>query len=294
MAFTLGVFLAQVDNLLAAVNNELSQLARYRQIKQAVARYSIDRPDLYTEDVSGDGGRYYAITNLTKFVEDFSRVVAIEYPAYAVSADHAPTMLAPEDWDDAYYTSGNTRYLRFPNHSPASTETIRVQYTYPFPWTASSTTSAISQAAHGLSVNDYVYLEESTWIKAADGQIATHLVTVVTDSSNATAALLQTSIPSGDFFAVCNLAAGLCCQAIADKYSRTSDSTIAADSVGHTTRAGEFSARAKELMKLYEQHLKLGKDSNGTQSGYPAASQFVDFNTTPGWPQGRDYLWHRG
>lgn len=293
MAFPLSVFLAQVDGLLAsdgATLADVTQLVRYRQIKQAVERYSNDKPDEYTEDLTGDGGKYYPITSLTKFIDFFSRVTQIEYPAQAVSADHQPQYLDDEDWVDDYRISTNTRYLFFPNHAPASTETARVKYTLPYAWVASSVTTAVSQANHGFVVGDYAYLD-TTWIETPDQRTATHIVTAVADTTNATVALLQTTLPVSDFFAVCNLAAGYCCQAAADKYSRTSDSGINADSVGqHVTRAGEFSRRAKELIALYEKHLGIGQE----EGRFNPAGEFVSLDTSPGWPGNRSYLFHGG
>lgn len=297
MAFPLSVFLAQVDGLLAsdgATLVDISTLVRYRQIKQAIERYSTDRPDEYTEDVTGNASKYYALNGatpaLTKFTDYFSRVIQVEYPAQLIASGYYPVYLEPESWNDAYYTTGNVRYLFLPGHQPGLTELLRVRYTIPYQWVASGVTSAVSQTAHGFIVGDYVY-QDTTWIEAPDQRIATHIITVQPNADTATAALLQTSIPVSDFFAVCNLAAGLCCQAIADKYSRTSDSGINADSVGyHVTRAGEFSRRAKELIALYEGHLGIG----AAAERYKAAGEFVDLDTAPGWPGHRDYLFHGG
>src|SRR4030067_921242 len=59
MAITLDVFKAQTDNLISADNNELSALARYRNIKAALERYSRDMPDDYVEGEGGGGGEEY-------------------------------------------------------------------------------------------------------------------------------------------------------------------------------------------------------------------------------------------
>ena len=45
MAISLTVFRAQVDGLLSADDDELSQLRRERIIKAALERYSHDAPD---------------------------------------------------------------------------------------------------------------------------------------------------------------------------------------------------------------------------------------------------------
>lgn len=285
MALSLVVFLAQVDGLLSASNDELSQLRRYRLIKSAVERYSGDAPDTIAEDEVGDGGKYYAISGLASWVEGFSRVAAIEYPAQAVSSDAIPQYLEPEDWRDNYWAS-NVRYLFLPNHSPSATETMRITYTVPYEWTASSITTAVAQTAHGLSVNDYAY-QDTSWQKATDARIATHRVTAVADADNFTAALLEADIPTADFFAVCNLAAGLCCEAISTKFSRTNDATIAADSVHHISRAGEFARRAKEYIAMYDRHMGLGEKTPVQGTG-----DFVDWDTSPGWRPGRQFIFH--
>lgn len=289
MAISLTVFRAQVDGLLTADDNELSQLRRERLIKAAIERYSHDAPNEITTDVTGDGGKYYPVaTALTSFVEGFSRIISIQYPAPTIASDEAPTYLEPDDWDDDYWASG-TRYLWLPNLAPPNTEALRIRFTAPFDWTASSITTAVAQDAHGFSANDYVYLD-TFWIEATDARVATHQVSAVADVDNFTAALLEADPPVQDFFAVCNLAGGLCAQAIADKYSRTSDSTISADSVDHLSRADQWSRRSKELINLYENHMGLGGPDDG--ASVQAAGDFVDWDTAPSWPKGRRYLFH--
>ena len=290
MALLLSVFRTQVDALITADADIFSQVNRDRQVQAAVERYSKDAPDTQTDDVTGDGGKYYVVTTeLSSWVEGFSRITDIEYPAATIASDETPQYLNPEDFQDDYWAdvSGTqTRHLYLPNHSPASTETMRITYTVPWPWAASSTTTAVVQEAHGFSVDDYVYLD-STWQEAADIRNATHQVTAAADADNFTAAVLEVDIPTSDFFAVCHLAAGLICQDVAARYARTSDSTILADSVGHTTRSEQHARRAKEFFALYEKHLGLGEEADTK-----AAGDFVDWDTAPGWPSGRDYIFH--
>jgi hypothetical protein len=79
--------------------------------------------------------------------------------------------------------------------------------------------------------------------------------------------------------------------AISTKFSRTTDATITADAVSHTTRSNEFSKRAKEYIGMYEKHLGLGT-TNGKPPFVQGAGAFVDMDTEVGWPGGRDYLFH--
>lgn len=100
-------------------------------------------------------------------------------------------------------------------------------------------------------------------------------------------------IPPIDFNAVCQLAAGYCCLAIANKYARTSDATITADSVDHAGRSERFRAQAREWFKLYEEHIGLIKSSlsdsgGGDESVRDApATEFVDFAGLVGLQRGR-------
>jgi len=293
MSILISVFLAQVDGLISGFNAELAQVERYRQIKAAIERYNNDAQPRSSGDVTGDAGRYYPLTGdsavLSGWVDGFSRVEAIEYPAATVASDETPVYLEREDWRDDYEAS-SVVYLYLPHHAPAATETMRITYVAPYLWTVSSTTTSVNQDGHGLSVDDYVYLNSSgSWVAAAEARIATHQVSAVADGDNFTAKLLEIDVPTQDFFALCYLGAGLCCQALAAKYAKASDSTIAADSTTHTTRTGEFSQRAKEFIGMYQAHMGIGQDQGPVQG----AGDFVDWDTAPGWPAGRQYLFHR-
>lgn len=295
MAFPISVFKAQLDaNLETKTSTAIyADLLRYRQIKAALETYSHDKPDTYTEDESGDGGRYYVLEGagavLENWVDDFSRVLGVEYPAATIASDEAPVYLDDEDWRDDY-ESGGLRYLYLPNHAPAATETMRITFTVPYEWTESAVTTGVEQTGHGFDVGDYVYQDASTWYRADEQRVATHIVSAVTDTDNFTAAELQADIPPSDFFAVCDLAAAYCCRAIATGYSNTSDSTITADSVNHVTRASEFAARARDFEKRYREALGLDADSEKARRG---ASAFADWDTAPGWSSGRTYVYHR-
>lgn len=220
---------ATVENLRAfalnitQLNDDILPVQTQQQnVYAAVERYSQDRPHDVTTDVTGDGGRYYGITaSLSSWVEGFSRVLAIEYPADAIADDDVPVYLTAEDWDDDYW-AGGTRYLFLPNHSPAATETMRIRYTVPH--------------------------------VASDGNYA--------------------NVPTNDFYAIGHLVASMMCQSASIRYSKTTDSAIAADAIGHTTRSGEFAARARELEKIYLNHMELDKDQDLRPAG-----EFLNWDT---------------
>lgn len=293
MAFTLDVFKAYVDGMFDADDDIISDLRRYRAIKEALEYYSDDRPDSETDDVTGDAGKYYPIaSNLTEWVEDFSFIKDIEYPAATIASDETPVYLEPEDWREDYWVevSGTqTRYLYLPHHSPAATEIMRITYAVPYNWTASSVTESVSQTAHGFQANDYVYQDSSTWYEADDQIIATHKVTAVADENTFTAAILQTGIPSADFFAICNKAACIICRHMAAKFAKAGESTIRADSVRHISKSQEYAKRADEFCAAYSEAMGLGEYADET---IHAASEFVDWDTAPDWPSGRQFLTH--
>jgi len=241
MSTAINTFRAQTDHLIGDVDEgELSRDAKDGRVKAAVERYSQDAPDTRTDDVSGDGGRYYGIAaSLSGWVEGFSRIVKIEYPAADISADETPTYLESEDWRDDYWKSESgtqTRYLYLPAHSPAATETMRITYTVPYTWSSSPE---------------------------------------------------ATDTPAQDFFAICHLAASLCCRALAARYAQLGDSTLGADATAHTTKSSEYANRAKEYMTMYEKHMGLGQEADAR-----AAGDFVDWDTMPGWPGGRQFIFH--
>ena len=297
MAFELAEFLTQVQNAAPQIDTtEMATIDLNQQIKQAVSAYSQDKPDIVSTDFSGDGGRFYALfATLTSYEDMFSRIKTISYIAATIADDELPNYLESADWDEDFF-AGGIRYLFFPNHSPASTETVRVTYTTVYSWSAGTSTTAVNQTTHGFSVNDFVYLNSSsTWASAGTGStanlLATHQATTITDADNFTATALAISIPEVDFFAICNKAACLICRSISERYARTSDSTITADSVNHTTRSQLFSDRADEFCKLYADHMGINMDSDGNkiETGH---AEFVTLPAQTYWPGSRRLLFH--
>jgi hypothetical protein len=297
MAFELAEFLTQVQNAAPKIaSEEMDTIDLNQQIKQAASAYSQDKPDIVSTDFSGDGGKYYnLLSSLTAYEDGFSRIQTISYIAATIADDELPNYLESSDWDEDFY-AGGIRQLLFPNHSPAATETVRVTYNTIYSWAVGTTTTAVNQDSHGFSVNSFVYLNVSpTWVLAGIGStanlLATHQVTAVTDTDNFTATALAISIPEVDFFAVCNKAACLICRSIAERYARTSDSTISADSVNHTTRSQLFSDRADEFCKLYNDHMGINTDSSGNkiETGH---AEFITFDSPTFWPGSRRLLFH--
>jgi len=257
-------------------------LIRYRQVKAAHEQYCRDWPDLGLAESAGDGGRYYAITSLiSDWVEGFSQVRSVEYPAATFSSDESPAMLKRADWrDDAWalVSTVRTRHLYFPAHAPASTETMRITYTRPWLFSESSTVTSVTQSAHGFSEDDLVFYDDTqstpVWTEAASQRLATHKIATVPSSSTFTANVLQTNAPTFHLYALSFLAASFSCQALAVQMSQAGMTLVDVDSASHDHKAMEFRASAKEFMALYRSAL-------GLDHGPRAGSDFADLGYTP-------------
>jgi hypothetical protein len=280
----------QLDLLLAADDDLLSAEARIRNIRAAAERFSLDHPNRQTDDVTGTAGRYYELgssTVLAAWSQEFSRIVSIQYPAPTVASNETPVYLEPEDWQDNYQAGGK-RYLYLPNHAPALTEAMRIEYTVPWAWTVSTTAITVTQAAHGFVVNDYVYHNGTTYVKG-DVALATHQVTVAAPGTpnQFTAKELQADVPAAYFHALCYLAAAICCQAMAARFAKTSDSTILVDGTRTTSNSQEFANRGTEFLRLYQQAIGPAEEKKSEGAG-----NFVDWDTAPGWPGNRQFVFH--
>ena len=145
-AYTMTQFDARVEIMIKAsdADDDLDSTDRQDRIRGALMEYSHDVPNEVTEDEPGDGGRYYAVSGLASWVEDFSQVIQIEYPAATVASDETPVYLARDDYD-ADYWDGSTHYIYFKNASPASGESFRARYTVPYTFSGSPESVDIPQ-----------------------------------------------------------------------------------------------------------------------------------------------------
>ena len=98
---------------------------RTRAVTAAIDRFSKDKPRTVTYDISATGTYEYTLptTAGTEWVDNFSHVVSVEYPAN----EQSPIFVDPNDY--IIYDNGVTKKLRFPNSTPASGYTIRLKFT---------------------------------------------------------------------------------------------------------------------------------------------------------------------
>ena len=133
-SFSLTTFDATVEVMIKASDSDddLAQADRYDRIKHALQMYSADVPNNYTEDVTGDAGKYYKLsTSLTNWSEDWSQVLQVEYPAATIASDEQPQVLESSDWR-VYRGGDDAQYIYFINAAPAATEAFRITYTVPY------------------------------------------------------------------------------------------------------------------------------------------------------------------
>jgi hypothetical protein len=136
VAFTLANFYTEVRARLQdqdAGNPHLSNDDLDTAARASVLRISQDQPKETLVEFVGDGGKWYVLgTVLPAFVEKFSIIRWIEYPASVVADDDPPTALDPSldylIWP-VLVSSVRTLHLFFPHHQPLATETVRVAHT---------------------------------------------------------------------------------------------------------------------------------------------------------------------
>jgi hypothetical protein len=105
--------------------------SRDQCIREALTgRYSLARPVAKVKDLTGDGVLYKWTLNTTNFpgwVEDWSTIRDLEYPA-AEATEREPETLAKEEWITVR-VSNTARDLRLTSLTPSSGKKLRVHYT---------------------------------------------------------------------------------------------------------------------------------------------------------------------
>ena len=86
MATTLETIRAELKNITGTFpfftgENEVGDGVMDQAVQQAINAYSRDFPRVIVESEVGDGGKYYPLSNLTSWEDDFSQITAIDYDA---------------------------------------------------------------------------------------------------------------------------------------------------------------------------------------------------------------------
>ena len=139
-SFPLTTFTTAILQIAPEIETDFSQDDYEQSVKEALQSYSKQFPDSYTEDITGDAGKYYPVTDLTQWVEGFSVITEMQYPAATIASDETPVLVDAEDYDPAYWVdvSGTqTRYIYFRTIAPATTEAFRSTYSTPYTFSGS-------------------------------------------------------------------------------------------------------------------------------------------------------------
>ena len=112
-------------------SNEIDESYLGEAIDEARDILSRVEPRIVVEDQAGDSGNYYDVDNLlAEWEDDFSDILSIDWDVGTrVSSDEQPNFLSKDDGEWRLYKDTTTWYLLFPQRSPASTLTFRVEYT---------------------------------------------------------------------------------------------------------------------------------------------------------------------
>lgn len=130
-------------------------------------------------------------------------------------------------------------------------------------------------------------------VEAADGVESINLIQLTLGSGELariqftaphTVDATTSTVPDNDFDAVCNLACGHFCMALAALYAEANDAGIAADVVDHEEKARIFGERGNQFYRDYKTHLEVGDSSVGEIRHHD-----LDVSLR----RGQDLIWHR-
>ena len=119
---------------------------RQRAILVSIERFSKDKAKEVASDIIADGSYDYTlpVAEGKAWVDGFSFIISIEYPA----GQQTPVFLDAEDY--TIYDNGITKKLRFLSDTPATGNTIRLNYTTKWLLTKDATT-LLDRDAHPLA-----------------------------------------------------------------------------------------------------------------------------------------------
>jgi len=131
-------------------------------VAEAMRDYSFYCPYLKRKAVTGTGTHYYKITStdFPSWVEGFSTITEIIYPAPTISDDEETPRLYESD-EYELYSDGTDWYLHFFNESPGSTEAFLVTYTIVH------TIGGLESASTNATTIPDIHFEAVVWRAAA-------------------------------------------------------------------------------------------------------------------------------
>jgi hypothetical protein len=140
-------------------------------VAAAMARYDQDSPRVKYDEISGDGGQDYDLSAVAgSWDEDSSQVLGVDYP-WSLGTDNELDWDDWEVWEDP--TNGATLY--FQNHTPAATESFRLQYT--IAWTEGTVPSKHLRAVAKLAASEMARMIAARRAQTSESTINADIVT---------------------------------------------------------------------------------------------------------------------
>ena len=109
--------------------NDMGETAYTSYISAALKRYSLDKPRMFTKQLTGTGSPYIKIdtTNFPSFIEYVSVIDKVEAVSPVIADKEQPNYIERDSWD--YYRDGTDLYFYFKHDEPATSDKIRFTYT---------------------------------------------------------------------------------------------------------------------------------------------------------------------
>jgi hypothetical protein len=162
-------YLEAVDNLVGG-EIPLGEGEKGLALDLAVKEHSRYRPQVIAEDVTGDGGFDYALSDLASWSEGFSAIQSVEYPVD--DDDENADILQEEQWQ--IYRKPAGRVLRLLEDTPETDEEIRITYTALHTCTDSTCTveTIDEEAVQALASGYFCSMLATYYAQSTDSTIA--------------------------------------------------------------------------------------------------------------------------
>ncbi len=167
--YTLEDYIMAIQILVPGDSLPVGYDQQVKAVNKALVLHSKHRPRRVIEDVNGDGGFDYVLNDLLEWVDDFSRVVEVEYPVDDESPE--PSVLDPEAW--TVYEKPTGKVLRFIEDKPGLYEEFRVTYTtvHTFAEGLSTVATQDEEAVQALAASFFARMIASYYAQAGDTTI---------------------------------------------------------------------------------------------------------------------------
>ncbi len=119
----LNTLVERAQNLAQDIAGALTDVQIAEAVRQALGRYTNDKPRQVGEDFAGDGSAWQFALD-SAYVPGLSSVLQVEYP----TGQRPPCRLAATDWD-VYVGIDGSATLTLAGLTPATGETVRATYT---------------------------------------------------------------------------------------------------------------------------------------------------------------------